>query len=200
MVAGATEDDEGRYQCLAKNLAGVRGSEKADLTIQGEFADKTIFRFFACPTFENGYLMRITIKQGQKAEKVNPFLSDWNVSPSRLRLLSKQARKSFNLSQGDIISGFKYIVINSWKIFSQEHEFFPCFHILPDMSGKIRPKHVPYYGGAYSKVWAYRRGAISFSAPLLWMEQIWLRQKERKYTDPQLYKYNKTFFGLRTNI
>ena len=36
VLNGMTSEDEGRYQCLAKNLAGTKGSEKALLTMYGK--------------------------------------------------------------------------------------------------------------------------------------------------------------------
>ncbi len=37
MISRASEADEGKYQCVAKNAAGVRASQKATLQIQGEY-------------------------------------------------------------------------------------------------------------------------------------------------------------------
>ena len=37
VISRASEADEGKYQCVAKNAAGVRASQKATLQIQGEY-------------------------------------------------------------------------------------------------------------------------------------------------------------------
>ena len=37
LIDKVLDSDEGRYQCFAKNLAGTRGSEKANLAILSKF-------------------------------------------------------------------------------------------------------------------------------------------------------------------
>ena len=36
VIAQVAEDDEAKYQCLAKNVVGTRGSEKAQLSVLGK--------------------------------------------------------------------------------------------------------------------------------------------------------------------
>ena len=36
VIAQVAEDDDAKYQCLAKNVVGTRGSEKAQLSVLGK--------------------------------------------------------------------------------------------------------------------------------------------------------------------
>ena len=36
VITNVTDDDEGKYQCLAKNVVGTRSTDKADLRVQGK--------------------------------------------------------------------------------------------------------------------------------------------------------------------
>ena len=36
LISNVTSEDEGKYQCVAKNVAAMRGSQKATLTLLGE--------------------------------------------------------------------------------------------------------------------------------------------------------------------
>jgi hypothetical protein len=42
VISNVTDDDEGKYQCLAKNIVGTRSTDKADLTVQGKVSLKMI--------------------------------------------------------------------------------------------------------------------------------------------------------------
>jgi hypothetical protein len=37
VIQNAQQSDDGRYQCIAKNVVGVRESDVASLKVQGEF-------------------------------------------------------------------------------------------------------------------------------------------------------------------
>jgi len=37
VIEDVQDDDEGKYQCLAKNLVGTRSTDKVDLSIQGDY-------------------------------------------------------------------------------------------------------------------------------------------------------------------
>jgi len=35
VIENVSDEDEGKYQCLAKNIVGTRSTEKAELQVQG---------------------------------------------------------------------------------------------------------------------------------------------------------------------
>ena len=37
VITQVDEDDDAKYQCLAKNVVGTRGSEKAQLSVLGKY-------------------------------------------------------------------------------------------------------------------------------------------------------------------
>lgn len=37
VIQDVRDDDEGKYQCMAKNLVGTRSTDKVDLSIQGNY-------------------------------------------------------------------------------------------------------------------------------------------------------------------
>ena len=41
IISSAQQSDEGRYQCVARNIAGVRHSTQALLSVYGEINDHT---------------------------------------------------------------------------------------------------------------------------------------------------------------
>ena len=49
VITNVNEDEDAKYQCLAKNVVGTRGSAKAQLSILGKINDKIwyLWQFFA---------------------------------------------------------------------------------------------------------------------------------------------------------
>ena len=37
VIQNVSDEDEGKYQCLAKNIVGTRSTDKAELFVQGKF-------------------------------------------------------------------------------------------------------------------------------------------------------------------
>ena len=59
VITQVDEDDDAKYQCLAKNVVGTRGSEKAQLSVLGKYllllckSTKKISKMFASYFLQN---------------------------------------------------------------------------------------------------------------------------------------------------
>ena len=45
IISSAQQSDEGRYQCIARNIAGVRHSTQALLSVYGEHSSLCVLMF-----------------------------------------------------------------------------------------------------------------------------------------------------------